>query len=116
MRLNLLDRVQSHADYNQQGGSSKIEGDMEFLAENRGQDANSRHINRSSKSDPSEHFVDILGGFLPGTDAGDIAAEFFHIIGDIIRIEGDGGIKITKEEDETHVEKIVNHSTPAHML
>ena len=107
MGFNLLDGIQGHANHNQERGSSKIEGDIELCIENRRQDADGGDINRSSEGDSSEHLIDILSGLLARTDAGDITAEFLHIIGDIIWVEGNGRIKIAEEDDESHIEKII---------
>jgi hypothetical protein len=107
MGFNLLDCVQGYTDYDQEGCSSKIEGDIKFSIEDGGQDADGRDINRSSKSDPSEHFINILSRLLPRTDARDITAKFFHVIGHIIWVKGDRRVKIAKEDDKSHIEKII---------
>ena len=52
--FDLLDRVQGHADDNQQGRSSEIEGNIEPSHQNGGQDADGRHIDRSSQRDPGD--------------------------------------------------------------
>ena len=111
MGFNLLDCVQGHTDYDQERCSSKIEGDIEFSIEDGGQDADRRDINRSSKSDPSKHLINILSRLLSRTDARDITTKFFHIFGDIIWVKGDGRIKIAEEDDESHIEKIIEECT-----
>ena len=104
MCLNLLNRIQRHTDYDQQGGSSEVERDVEFSVENGRENANGRDINRSPECNSSEHLINVLSGLLSGANARDIPAEFFHVIGDIIRVEGNGRIKIAKEDNESHVE------------
>ena len=113
MRFNLLNRIQSHTDHDQEGGSAKIEGDIELSIENRGKDADDRYINRPSEGDSSQHLIDVFCCLLPGPDTGDITPEFFHVFGDIVRIEGDGRIKIAEKDNEPDVEKIIEEGTRA---
>ena len=113
MGFNLLDSVQSHADHDQQGCSSKIEGDIESSIEDRRQDADGGDINRSPKGDPRKHLINIFSGLLARTDARDITAKFFHIIGDIIWVEGNGRIKLAEEDNESHIEKIIEECARA---
>ena len=53
------------------------------------------------------HAVDDVGevahGRLPGADAGDEAAVLLHIVGDLLRVEGDGRVEEGEEEDEQAV-------------
>src|SRR5512136_393050 len=107
MGFNLLDGIQGHADDDQERCPSKIEGHVESLIEDRRKDADGRDINRSSEGDPGKHFINVFSRLLTGTDAGDVTAEFFHIIGDIVWVKGNGRIKIAEEEDEPHIEKII---------
>ena len=113
MGFDLLDSIQGHADHDQKGCSSKIEGDIEFSIENSGQNADGGDINCSSESDASEHLIDILSRLLSGTDARDITAKFFHIFGDVIGVKGDGRIKITEEDDQSNIEKIIEEGARA---
>jgi len=107
MGFNLLNCIQGHANHDQEGCPSKIKGDIKSAIEDCWQDTDGRDIDRSSKSDPRKHLINIFSGLLPRTDTRDITAEFFHIIGNIIWVEGDGRIKIAEEDDESHIEKIV---------
>jgi len=113
MRFNLLNCIQGHTDHDQEGSSTKVEGDIEPSIEDRGQDADDRDINRSPESDSSEHLIDIFCCLLSGTDAGDITAKFLHVFGDIIRIERDGCIEIAEEDNEPHIKKIIEEGTGA---
>ena len=113
MRFNLLNRIQGHTDHDQQGGAPEVERDVEFAVENSRENTDGRDINRSSECDSGEHLIDVLSGLLSGANAGDITAEFFHVISDIIRVEGNGRIKIAEEDNESHVEKIIEERTRA---
>ncbi len=113
MRFNLLNRIQSHADHDQEGGSTKIEGDVELSIENRWKDADDRYINRPSEGDSSQHLIDIFCRLLPRPDTGNITTEFLHVFGDVIRIECDGRVKIAEEYNEPHVKKIIEEGTRA---
>ena len=116
MGFNLLDGIQGHADDDQERCSPKIEGDIESSVKNRWQDADGSHVNCSPEGDSRKHFIDIFSRLLSRTNARDITSKFFHIIGDIIWVEGNGRIKITEEEDESHVEKIVQQCLGAETL
>ena len=41
-------------------------------------------IDGAHKSQPGENVIDIFGGALTGSDAGDVAAKFSHVVGDVI--------------------------------
>ena len=116
MGFNLLDGIQGHADNDQERCPPKIKGDIKSLIENRWQDADGGHIDRSPEGDPRKHFIDIFSRLLSRADARDITPKFFHIIGDIIWVESNGRIKIAKEEDESYIEKIVKERLRAETL
>jgi len=107
MSLNLLDCVQGHTDYDQQSCSSKIEGNVKSSIEDGGKDADGRDIDGPPKSDSGEHPVNIFSGLLTGSDPRDVTAKLLHIFGYIIWVEGDRRIKIAEEDDESHIEKII---------
>ncbi len=113
MGLNLVDRVQSYTHDDQQRRSSKIEGDVESSIKDGRKDTNGRDIDCTAQRDPSEDLVDVLGGLLPRTDAGDIPAELLHIFSNIVRVEGHRRIKIAEEDNESHIEKIIEEGTRA---
>jgi hypothetical protein len=105
--FNLLNRVQSDTDDDQQGCSSEIEGNIESSNQDRGKDTDDRDINSSPEGDPGKHLVDVLGGLLSRSNPWDIAPVLFHILSHIVRIEGDCSIKITEEDDESYIKEIV---------
>jgi hypothetical protein len=111
--LNLLDRIQGNTNDDQKGCPSKVERDIELLIENGGEDADGGDIDGSSESDSGEHLINILSGLLSRADARDITAKFFHILGDIIWVESDGRIKVAEEDDESHIEKIIEECARA---
>lgn len=113
MRFNLLNRIQGHTDHDQEGGAPEVKRDVEFSVENGGENTDGRDINRSSEGNSSEHLIDVLSGLLSGANARDITTEFFHVISDVVRVEGNGRIKIAEEDNESHVEKIIEKSTRA---
>ena len=113
MCLNLLNRIQGHTDHDQEGGAPEVKRDVEFAVENSRENTDGRDINRPSEGNSSEHLIDILSGFLSGANTWDITAEFFHVFGDIIRVERNCRIKIAEEDNESHVEKIIEEGTRA---
>ncbi len=113
MRFNLLNRIQGHTDHDQQGGAPEVERDVEFSVENSRENTDGRDVNRPSEGNSSEHLIDVLSGLLSGANARDIASEFFHVFGDIIRVERNSRIKIAEEDNESHVEKIIEESARA---
>lgn len=109
--FDLLDGIQSHAHHDQQGSPTKVEGDIEPSNEDGRQNADRRNVKGSAQGDPGEDSVDIFGGLLTGSEARDIAAELLHIFSHIIWVEGYGCVEITEEDDESHIEKIVEQGT-----
>jgi hypothetical protein len=107
MGFNLLNRVQGHADHDQKGCATEVEGDIKSPVEDGGQDTDGRDIDGPPEGDSGEHLINILSGLLTRTDARDIATKFFHVIGDIIWVKGNGRIKIAEEDNEPHIEKVV---------
>ena len=110
MGFNLLDRIQSHTDHDEQSCPSKIEGDIEPSDQDGGENADDRDINRSTESNSSEHLVNILSRLLSRPEAWNITAKLLHIFGDIIWIEGNRRIKVAEENDESYIEKVVEKS------
>ena len=52
-----------------------------------------------------EDAIDVLGRPLARTDAGDVAAELLHVVGDVGRVEGDRGVEVAEEDDEGDVRR-----------
>ena len=50
--------------------------------------------------------------FLPGPDAGNVAAELLHVVGDVDRVEGDRRVEIAEEDDQPDVEQVVDDRVP----
>ena len=111
MGFDLLDGIQSHAHYDQQGGPAKVEGDIEPSNEDGRQNADRRNVNGSAQGDPGEDSVDIFGRLLTGSEARDIATKLLHIFSHIIWVERYGCVEITEEDNESHIEKIVEPRT-----
>ena len=51
-------------------------------------------VDRAGQRDAGQHVVEVLGGRPPGTDARDEAAVLLHVVGDLIRVEGDRDVEV----------------------
>ena len=99
MGLNLLGRIQPNPDHNQQGCSSKIKRNMEFVNKKLRKNRDCRQVDRSDKGDSGQYPVDIVRRFLPRPDSWNKTAIFFHVIRHINRIQDDSGIEKAEEDD-----------------
>src|SRR3972149_986461 len=111
MGLHLGYRIQGDADNDQQRGPAKVKRHVQLADQQRRQQANYRQINRPAESDTRKHALDELGGLWARADAGNVAAEFFHVFGDIHRIEHHGGVKERKKDDQGDEDDIVQPLT-----
>jgi len=86
LRLDLVHRIKSDADYDQQTCSSEERGktlaDSEPHHEGR-QYRNDREKDRARKRNLRQDVVDEVGSVLPGPDTRDEPALFLHVIRDI---------------------------------
>src|SRR5512137_1943211 len=72
--LDLLHGVEGHAYHDEERRPAEVEGHAELVDEDGRQDAHRRQVERAAEGDAREHVVDVLGGLLARTDAGDVAA------------------------------------------
>src|SRR3990172_4145393 len=120
MGLHLGYRIQGDADNDQQRGPAKVKRHVQLADQQRRQQANYRQINRPAESDTRKHALDEVGGFWPWADAGNVTAEFFHVFGDVHRVEHYRGVKKRKKDDQGDEDDIMQPLTqpqrPSHHL
>ena len=66
--FDLIRRIHRDPHHNQECGSTEIEGNMELVNQDLGQDAHRRDVQRPEKSDPCEHPVDVIRRVFPRPD------------------------------------------------
>ena len=118
MRFLLLHRVEGNTHDDEQSGSAEDsaegEGNAKALLKKNGQDANLGQVRRATAGNPAEHPVDVLGGFLAGTNSRYEAATLFQILSNIDRIEGHSCVEEGEEYDHAHVDHVVASVTWLH--
>src|SRR5208337_5280001 len=120
LRFNLLKRIESHTDDNEERGAAKEMGHLNgYLLRPYPQyevrsDCYQGEKNGSRKINFIENTHYIIRRVLPGPDAGYKPAVFFQIIRDLNRIEPDGGVKKTEKNDHTAVNNHVGHLARRH--
>ena len=68
-----------------------------------GHNSDDAKIDGAEEGDLVEHLLDELAGGLARTEAGNVAAVLLQVIGHLNRIELDGGIEISEEDDQQEV-------------
>ena len=114
--FDLLDGIESDADDDEKGGTAEVERDTVLCDQKVGKDANDRDVESAAKGDPREDEVDVLGRLLSGADSGDVASGFFDIVSHVDGVEGDGGVEVTKEDDQEDVDKVVKQTVVAEVV
>src|SRR5882757_3830083 len=130
LRFDLLGGVHGDADDDQQRGAAKVEVDAEAIGHPGGEavkdradepdmvevdsadeqgrnDSDDDEVESADQRDAGEHVVDEVGGALAGADAGDEAAVLAHVVGDVVRTEDNGDIKIREENNCSDLEDLV---------
>ena len=77
----------------------------------RGQQRDQPEVERAGEGQPGQHEGEVVLGRLAGTDAGDEAAVLLHVVGDLLRVEGDRDVEVGEEHDQQeerdHVDRMV---------
>src|SRR5690606_32061130 len=114
LALDLLDRLQAHADHDQHGHAAEREV-LERLAlqvdeEEVRQDRDDRQVERTGGGDPGEHEVEVVSGRLAGADARHEAAVPLHVVRHVRGVERDGDVEVREEDDQQEVEGDVDRA------
>ena len=107
MGFDLLNRIKANSNYDEQGRSPEIEGNVEFPNQDAWKNANRRNIKGSAQCNTGQNSVYIVRCLFPGTNPRYISPELLHIFGNVVGIEDDSSIKITEEDDENDIHYIV---------
>lgn len=116
VRFDLLNGIESHTDDDEERGTTEVERNAILRDQKVGKDANGRDIESAAKGDPREDKVDVLGRLLSGADSRDIPTGFFDIVSDVDGIKGDGGVEVTKEDDQEDIDKVVKQAVVAEVV
>ena len=88
--------------------ASEIERNIELRHQYGRQDADKGYVHRARKGYPRKYLLDILRSPLPWPYARDVAAILLHVVRDVVRIEDNGRIEETEEDDESDVKNLVS--------
>src|SRR5215468_1716977 len=108
VRLHGRDGVERHADHDEQRRAAEVERNAELGDEDGGQDADRRDVERARQRDAHEDAVDEVRRALSRPDAGDVAAELLQVVRHVARVEGDGGVEVAEEYDQSDVDQAVD--------
>ena len=94
MLLHLYDRIQRHADDNQERRATKEEGGIERREHKEWQQRDKGQEDGTRKRHTGEHPVDIVGGCRTGFDTRNEPTLLFQVLRQVNRVEDDGGVEI----------------------
>ena len=106
--FDLAHGVEHDADDDQQGRAAEElgdhRGDLEGFVEEHGQDGDDGQEDGAGQGDAGHDAVEEFGGGFAGADAGDVAAVFLEVVGDLDGVELGGDPEVGEEEDHQGVE------------
>src|SRR5687768_6487001 len=97
MGFDLLSRIESDTNHNEQRRSSEVEWHVQLINEKLRDHTHNGQINGSGKGDARQHRIDIVRGPLTRPDPWNETAVLLHIVRHIDRVQHDGGIEKAKE-------------------
>ena len=104
LRLNLLERFKHNADHDDQRCTAEVHARAECACkENRNNRYNCESY-CSNKDDIIQHFVQIFRRRPARADTRNKAALLLHVVCDLHRVEGDGGVEVSKENNHGDIE------------
>src|SRR2546423_3974575 len=98
--LHLLDRVEGHADHDQQGRAAEAERHVEDARDHDGQHGDDREEDGAGQGDARQHVVDVVGRGGPGFHARNESPLLLEILRQIHRIEDDGSVEVGEKDDQ----------------
>jgi len=108
LTLNLVYRVESHADDDENGSSSEIEACYAHkLCHQVRHQCDPGEKYRAAEGDPAHDFFNKVRGRFARTYAENETAVFFHVVRHVGRIENNSGVKIAEEHNERNVAQSV---------
>lgn len=109
IRINLAHGVHSDNYGYEHPCSAEIKRDVELGDEQHGEDANSRDVQRTPNSNPTQDLVNVFLGPQPGADAWNESALLADIFGNIIGIKNNRRVKIAEKNDQSDKDDIVQY-------
>src|SRR5258705_445501 len=141
LRFNLRDGIHGDAYHDQQRSSTKVEVHPQTVSDPGGQSfkqpapqpirqvvqmdtrdhpfrnkGNDDQIQRTHQCDVGEYFIDVVGGALARSDAGDKSAILPHIVGNLAWVKDDRHIEVREEDDPNGIQQRVERLTPTQRL
>lgn len=107
MGLDLLCRIQTNPDHDQQGGTAKIKRHIQFIDEEFRDDTYDCQVNGARKGDLRENGVNIVRGSLSRANTRNKPPIFFEVICHIHRIHDHCRIEETKKYDQSDIHECV---------
>src|SRR3954471_16876797 len=114
LALDLLHRVQRDAHHDQDRRAAEREvlvGPDDRDGDERDQ-GDQAEVQRPGQRDAGQDVVEVLLSRLARPDPGDEVSVLLHVVGHLLRVEGDGDVEVGEEDDqpevEGHVERVVS--------
>lgn len=112
--------VHRDGDHDEQAGAAKIKRNRVLGYQDFGEETNRHKVGGADDRQPCQHIVDVIGGVLARTDAGDEAAILTQVVGRLRRVEDDGGVEEAEEHDQRgvqqHIERRAVRDVARHRL
>ena len=103
MGFNLIGGIHGNADNDQQGRAAKIEWNIELINQYLWENTYGCHINSPTESYSRQNSINIFRRIFTWPDAWNKAPIFFHVVGNVHRVEMHCRVKITEEDYETYI-------------
>src|SRR3954452_17805574 len=116
LALDLLHRVERDAHHDEDRRASEREAlvrvdDDECDQRDQG---NQTEVERARQRDAGQDVGQVVLGRLARPDPGDEAAVLLHVVGHLLRVEGDRDVEVGEEDDEQEEREHVERVVPAH--
>src|SRR6266568_371081 len=141
LRLDLVDRIHSHANDDQKRGAAKVKVDVETVQypvrqsiEERAahpdrqivevntcnhpfwDQRNDDQVKRAYQGNTGEHIVDVVAGANSGTNARNKPTILLHVVADVFWIKDNRHIEVSKKEDTDRIQERVQRFAPSQSL
>src|SRR6184192_39100 len=114
--LHLLDRVERHADHDQQGRAAEPERHVEDVRDDDGQHRDDGEEDGAGQRDPRQHVVDVVGRGGAGFHTRNESALLLEILRQIHRVEDDGRVEIREKDDQHRARQEVERRRDVEVL
>ena len=81
-------------------------GTWNDAGDHRRHDADRGDVDRAADREARQHAIDVLGGLLAGTNAGDVRLLLLQVVRDVDRLERDGRVEEREEDDQRREQRV----------